>query len=162
MAVNPFSAGNYMLKANKSNTRTRCEICSMLTIKTPEPSQWRRASVFIVDFEHISHLILVYLLLTLSRQMPAENELIATGFFFYPLKTLGFLMFPGDMKRDQWVAWNVLNKYLIQALYNHVTYVKFYSAISINTNSVFQYKPKNKEVNQQKLFFYLPSSRIFQ
>lgn len=36
--------------------------------------------------------------------MPAENELIATGFFFYPLKTLGFLMFPGDMKRDQWVA----------------------------------------------------------
>ena len=94
--------------------------------------------------------------------MPAENELIATGFFFYPLKTLGFLMFPGDMKRDQWVAWNVLNKYLIQALYNHVTYVKFYSAISINTNSVFQYKPKNKEANQPQLFSYLPSSRIFQ
>ena len=94
--------------------------------------------------------------------MPAENGLIATGFFFYPLKTLGFLMFPGDMKRDQWVAWNVLNKYVIQALYNHVTYVKFYSTISINTNSVFQYKPKNKEVNQPQLFFYLPSSRIFQ
>ena len=29
-------AGNYMLKVNNRNTRTRCEICSKLTIKTPE------------------------------------------------------------------------------------------------------------------------------
>ena len=28
--------GNYMFKANNRNTRTRCEICSKLTIKTPE------------------------------------------------------------------------------------------------------------------------------
>ena len=28
---------------------------------------WRRSGVFIVDFEHISHLVLVFLLLTLSR-----------------------------------------------------------------------------------------------
>ena len=33
--------------------------------------QWRRSGAFIVNFEHISHLILVFLLLTLSRQMPA-------------------------------------------------------------------------------------------
>ena len=32
---------------------------------------WRRSDVFIVNFEHISHLFLVSLLLTLSRQMPA-------------------------------------------------------------------------------------------
>ena len=32
---------------------------------------WRRPDVFIVNFEHISHLFLVSLLLTLSRQMPA-------------------------------------------------------------------------------------------
>ena len=31
--VNP--AGNYMFKVNNRNTRTRCEICSKLTIKTP-------------------------------------------------------------------------------------------------------------------------------
>ena len=31
-----FSAGNCMLKVNNRNTRTRCEICSKLTIKTPE------------------------------------------------------------------------------------------------------------------------------
>ena len=51
----------------KRNTRTRCEICLMLTIKTPERHQWRRSVVFIVNFEHISHLALVFLLLTLKR-----------------------------------------------------------------------------------------------
>ena len=59
--------GNYMFKVNNRNTRTRCEICSKLTTKTPEPRYWRRSGVFIVNFEHISHLVLVFLLLTLSR-----------------------------------------------------------------------------------------------
>ena len=36
MKLKPFPAGNYMFKVNKRNTRTRCEICSKLTIKTPE------------------------------------------------------------------------------------------------------------------------------
>ena len=31
-----FPAGIYLLKVNNRNTRTRCEICSKLTIKTPE------------------------------------------------------------------------------------------------------------------------------
>ena len=31
-----FPASYYLLKANNSNTRTKCEICSKLTIKTPE------------------------------------------------------------------------------------------------------------------------------
>ena len=31
-------AGNYAFKVNNRNTKTRCEICSKLTIKTPEPS----------------------------------------------------------------------------------------------------------------------------
>ena len=45
----------------------RCEICSKLIIKTPERRQWRRSDVFIVNFENISHLLLVLPLLTLSR-----------------------------------------------------------------------------------------------
>ena len=40
---------------------------SKLTIKTPERRHWRRSRVFIVNFKHISHLVLVFLLLTLSR-----------------------------------------------------------------------------------------------
>ena len=37
---------------------------SKVNNKTPE---WRRSGIFIVNFEHISHLFLVFLLLTLSR-----------------------------------------------------------------------------------------------
>ena len=46
-----------MFKVNDRNTRTRCEICSKLTIKTPERRHWRHSGVFIVNFEHISHLV---------------------------------------------------------------------------------------------------------
>ena len=63
--LNP--AHNNMLKVNSRNSRKRCEICSKLTIKTPERHQWRRSGVFIATFEHISHLFLVFLLLTLNR-----------------------------------------------------------------------------------------------
>ena len=35
--------------------------------KTPERRQWRRSGVFIVNLEHISHLSLGLLLLTLSK-----------------------------------------------------------------------------------------------
>ena len=61
------TAGNYMFKVNNRNTRTRCEICSKLTLKIPEQRHWCRCGVFTVNFEHISHLVLVFLLLTLSR-----------------------------------------------------------------------------------------------
>ena len=42
------------------------EICSKLTIKTPERRKWGCFGVFIINFEHISHLVLVFLLLTLK------------------------------------------------------------------------------------------------
>ena len=59
-------AGIYMLKVNNRNTKTRREICSKLTRKIPERRHWRRSVIFIVNFEHISHLVLVFLLLTLN------------------------------------------------------------------------------------------------
>ena len=46
-AMNP--AGSYMFKVNNG------------------VSKWRRSGIFIVNFEHIAHLVLVFLLLTLSR-----------------------------------------------------------------------------------------------
>ena len=64
-------AGNYMFKVNNRNTRTRCQIYSKFTIKTPERCQWHRSGVFIVNFEHISHLALVFLLLTLTISLQA-------------------------------------------------------------------------------------------
>ena len=56
-----------MFKVNNNNIRTRCKRCTKLTIKTPERRQWRHSSVFIVSFEHISHFVLVFLLLTLNK-----------------------------------------------------------------------------------------------
>ena len=62
----------YLLKVNNRNTRTKCEICSKLTIKTPERRQWSRSGVVIINFEHIPHLVLMFLLLTLNMSLPAE------------------------------------------------------------------------------------------
>ena len=47
-----------------------CETCSKLTIKTPERRYWRRSRIFIVNFEHIPHLVPVFLL-TLNMYVPA-------------------------------------------------------------------------------------------
>ena len=54
-----YPAVNFMFKVSNRNTVTRYEMCSKLTIKTPERRQWRGSGVFIVNFEHISHLVLV-------------------------------------------------------------------------------------------------------
>ena len=88
LLTNPV--GFYLLKVTNRNTRTRCEILWKLVIKTPEPRltksshilkqtcsfqlqaclsicdlfDRRRYAVFIVNFEHISHLVLVLVLLT--------------------------------------------------------------------------------------------------
>ena len=59
-----YPTGIYLLKDNNRNTRTRCEICSKLTIKIPKRREWCRSGIFTVIFEHISHLVLVFLLLT--------------------------------------------------------------------------------------------------
>ena len=68
--------GNCMFKVSNRNTRARCEICSRLSLMTLEKLDWRRSGVFNVNFEHISHLVLLFLLLTLRMQMP-------TGKFSY-------------------------------------------------------------------------------
>ena len=56
----------YLLKVNIRNIRRKCEICSKLTIKKPEQRQCL-SGVLIDNFEHVSHLALVFLLLTLKN-----------------------------------------------------------------------------------------------
>ena len=43
----------------------------MLAVKAPEQRHWSRSGVFIVNFEHILHLVLVFLLLTLNMWLLA-------------------------------------------------------------------------------------------
>ena len=82
-----FPAGIYLFKVNNRNTRTRSETCSKLTIK--KTLEWcRRSGAFFVNFEHISHLVLMFLLLTLKKQLSA-------GF--------GFLTFSGRIKKEHWL-----------------------------------------------------------
>ena len=72
-----------------------CKLCSKLTIKTPERrhpltgkiivkeiqitctvifsfNEWRRSDVFIVKFGHISHIALMFLLLTLNKYIDLD------------------------------------------------------------------------------------------
>ena len=60
----PLTSSIYVLKVNKRKTRTKYEICSKLTLKTPERHYWRRSGVFIVNAERISLLLLLLLLST--------------------------------------------------------------------------------------------------
>ena len=69
MSIKP--ANIYLFKVNNRDTIKRFETCSKLTIKTPEQRQQRCSGVFIVNFEHISHLFLVFLLLTFDKKMLA-------------------------------------------------------------------------------------------
>ena len=47
--------------SNNKDTRT-----------TPERRHWHRSGVFIVNFEHVSHRVIMFLLLTLNMSLPAR------------------------------------------------------------------------------------------
>ena len=96
-----FPASIYFLKVNDRNTRRRCEICSKSTIETPERRHWHCSGVFSVNFEHISHLVLVFLLLTLNMQMSSRWVLMKTT----------FLQLLNKMKRLNVVQKQVLMKF---------------------------------------------------
>ena len=55
-----------------------CEICSKLTIKIPEQSQFR-SYIFIINFEVILHIVLIFHFWVrgLSKQMPTEKRISA-------------------------------------------------------------------------------------
>ena len=76
--------------------------CTLPSRHLPAQSkrQWCRSGVFIVNFEHISHLVLVFLLLTLNMQMP-------TG-----LKFLSFVSYPYFVKYYESFCSNVMVFYV--------------------------------------------------
>ena len=102
-----YPAGNYMFKVNNRNSRTRCELCSKLTIKIPE----RRHDVVLVSLlitlKHISHLVLVFILnivhITLNVQLSAAYILRLGDSF--RTRTPIFLR-----KVNLWNTWNALCK----------------------------------------------------
>ena len=47
----------------------------MFKVDNKDQNDWCRSTVFIVNFEHISHLVLVFLLLTLNMYMPVGTSI---------------------------------------------------------------------------------------
>ena len=60
----------------------------MLTIKTSEWRHWRWSGIFIVNFEHISHLFLVFLLSTFNKYMLARLCLPVSSSVFRTLSNI--------------------------------------------------------------------------
>ena len=79
-------ANTYLFKVN-TIIRKKCEICSKLTIKTVQ----RGSGVFILNFEHISQLILMLLLFTMNRCLSESSFLCKYYYPKYYLKETGEL-----------------------------------------------------------------------
>ena len=96
--TNYFYRGSFIAFWRGSNYVSVTELtftCSKSTLKTPEKCVkyvqsnkitktlqrrlWHRSGVFIVNFEHYSHLFLLFLLLTLNKQMLAGDMCLFTG-----------------------------------------------------------------------------------
>ena len=65
--ANRFQSRNYMFSISNRNTRARCETYSNLTINTPERRHLRDSGASMVNFEHNSQFLVVFLLLTVNR-----------------------------------------------------------------------------------------------
>ena len=57
----------YLFIVDNGNTRKVCEICSKLTIETPERRKWGRSGISSANFEQYLYLVLLSLLLTLNK-----------------------------------------------------------------------------------------------
>ena len=61
-------------KVSNEKAKTMCEICSKLIMKIQERPQLRLSGDFIVNFEQILHIVLVFPLLNLNKYMPASDS----------------------------------------------------------------------------------------
>ena len=68
-----FQASKCLHKVSKRNILKRYEIFLKAARKTPKWRQWHRFDVFIVNFEHIPHLFIVFFQLNLNRWILAES-----------------------------------------------------------------------------------------
>ena len=61
-----YSVGIYLFKINNGKTGTVCKICSKLRLIHPNDVR-HLSGVFIATFEQISHIVLMFSLLTLNK-----------------------------------------------------------------------------------------------
>ena len=98
----------YLLIVIYRNTRQRCNLCSMLTMKTPKR---RRSGVFIVNFDHILYLFYFFYcwfwigkcLLWRSFQTFAFSKSLWTNWLLEikPFKSISFISYPSKQIHAQ-------------------------------------------------------------
>ena len=74
-SINP--AGIYLLKVNNRNTRTRCKICSKLTIKTPKR---RQQIIYFRSFQMVSDCFSLFLTLVGSPLIQVWRSFLRNTF----------------------------------------------------------------------------------
>ena len=82
----PSLAHIYMFKLNNRNTRKKCEICSKLTIKTPEWIHWLRSGVFVLNFEYVSFIFLLFIFPTTDFEKVNVILVIRSITYFHTFK----------------------------------------------------------------------------
>ena len=65
--LNDIPANIYLIKVSNRNTRKMGRICSRFVVETSELRHRGRSDVFIINFEHISPLFLMFLFLNLNK-----------------------------------------------------------------------------------------------
>ena len=67
-SISELPANIFWFKLNNKKTQ--------LAIKTPERSHWRRSGVYIDNFEHVSPLFLVFLLMALNKYEKMKRRIM--------------------------------------------------------------------------------------
>ena len=75
-----YPTGIYLFRANNKYTRPLSKNCSKLIIKIPERRHQSRSGVFIVNFKHISPIVLMFAVCIVFEQVLVGC--VAFGFHF--------------------------------------------------------------------------------
>ena len=72
-----FLVSIFLPKVSNRNTKQMCEGCAKVIMNKPGRCQSRCSGVFFVNLELISHIFLVFLLLTLNKKMLPGLDLLS-------------------------------------------------------------------------------------
>ena len=143
----------YLFKLNNRNTRKRCEICSKLTVKTPERNHWHRSAIFVVNFEHILHLFSSISIVDFEQlnMMPPPTA-ISKGSFaissnYFPLRHL--MMIPMSRLANKLkIALSQANMTLMPCLYLYSALLDgSHSFLNLISPKIWAANPTRPEIN---------------
>ena len=118
----------YLFKINNRNTIKWCEIYSKLKIKTPERRQWRRPGVFIVNYEHISH--------------------IFSSVFIVDFEQVN-VCWVDSGEGHQWSSWKSLSKFTMLDFKKLSRYMKRLKLVSLWDRYTGKWVNQNKHITQK-------------